>query len=114
MMSEDEFNDLIVNLPFQDYLVTIASKYTEKEEWTIHNEILQAEIMGYADGPQYVWLDDWYEGQPFVRIVGFNSIQSIALYDMKKQENAEELSKQMEHSKQYYHHLIREELKCES
>ena len=111
MLTLEEFNELLEKLPFQDYLVTIASKHLKAEEWSIDNEILLAEVEGYADGPQYVWLNDWDEGQPFVMIMGFDSIQSIALSTLSTKENAATFSTIMKHSRDYYHKLVREELK---
>lgn len=110
MLTLEEFNEFIEKMPFQDYLVTIASKHLENEEWAIDNEILLAETEGYADGPQYVWLNDWNEGQPFVRIVGIDSIQSIVCCDLTINDTPDRISKTMKYGKDYYHKLIREEL----
>lgn len=76
-MTEQEMNELLEQMPFEDYIITVASKFAPDEDWEIHNEILLAEISGYASGPTFVWNNDWYEGQPFVKIVGMIPVKAI-------------------------------------
>lgn len=73
-MTEEQFNEWIETQPIEDKLVYLKYKYSQEEEWTFSKEILEVDM--YADGC-YVWLNDWYEGQQDVEILGCIAISDI-------------------------------------
>ena len=71
----DEFFDIIKTMPCTDYIVKLRYRYGHEKEWTVSNEILEY----YADskGENYIWLNDWFEGQQWVEIMGFMPIEDV-------------------------------------
>lgn len=92
-MTYEEFDKILNNLPAEDYIVTIASKHQPDDEWEVHNEIIQFELKGYAGGPAYVWLNDWYEGQPYVEYIGICPLDCITTLKLEKDITHQELEK---------------------
>ena len=58
---------------FCDMLVTIAMGYEWEKEFSTETTILE------WDGNGFVWVDDWWEGQQFVKLLGFMPVRSIIL-----------------------------------
>lgn len=71
----DEFFDIIETMPCTDYIVKLRYRYGWEKEWTVSNEILEY----YADSKSenYIWLNDWFEGQQWVEIMGFMPIEDV-------------------------------------
>lgn len=61
------------NVENGDYIVHIRMKYDRNDEWTEINEILQYD--GSED--DFVWLSDWWEGQPYVEITGAINVEDV-------------------------------------
>ena len=112
-MTHEEFNKLLDKLPKEDYIVTIASKHQLSDKWDIHNEILFFEVEGYADGPCFVWNDDWYEGQPYVNFMGITPINNISTMKLDNT-TAEEYTRIFIHCRKYLEDLLIGELNNEN
>lgn len=69
-LSLDEFFDIIKEEQ-EDYVVKLAYKYHWEEDYTISNELLE------WDSEDYVWVNDWNEGQDFVYVIGFIKVSDV-------------------------------------
>lgn len=58
-----------------DMIVTIAMRYENEKSYTNETTLLE------WDGDSFVWVDDWWEGQQFVKLLGFMPVQSIELHN---------------------------------
>lgn len=54
-----------------DMIICIGTKHIENEEYYIRNEL-------YDSG--YVWENDWWEGEPYIRIYGWCFIDHLKFY----------------------------------
>lgn len=72
-MTEYQFYEEIRNQPIQDYIVSIRLRYDHETEWEYLNELYLVE-----DDLSYEWLNDWYEGQQQVEILGYFAINDVA------------------------------------
>lgn len=72
MTINEMFNEL-ENKVKDTYIVTLKYKYDFEKYYTIENQILEYDSM--ADN--YVWLDDWYEGQTDVEVLGYRLLSDI-------------------------------------
>lgn len=59
----------------QDYIVKLKYRYSFEERYTIENQILEYD--GSED--EYVWLDDWDEGQDDVEVLGYIAVQDVQI-----------------------------------
>lgn len=77
----DEFFDIIKTMPSTDYIVKLRYRYDYEKEWTVTNEILEY----YADSKSenYIWLNDWFEGQQWVEIMGFIPVEDVEVVRSK-------------------------------
>ena len=69
----------ILNKPttiHQDYIVKLKYRYSFEERYTIENQILEYD--GSKD--EYVWLDDWNEGQDDVEVLGYIAVQDVQIF----------------------------------
>lgn len=66
-MTIDEMFNELENKMRDTYIVTLKYKYDFEENYTIENHILEYESITDS----YVWLDDWYEGQTDVEVLGY-------------------------------------------
>jgi hypothetical protein len=82
-MTIDEMFNELKNKVRDTYIVTLKYKYDFEKDYTIENQILEYDSM--ADN--YVWLDDWYEGQTDVEVLGYRLLNDI---DNKKLEPCED------------------------
>lgn len=62
-----------IGICFDDYVVYIRQKYREESDWSYEKVLLLAN--GWAD--IYEWRDDWWEGQPYVELLG-----AVRVYDV--------------------------------
>lgn len=67
--------------PLADRLLYIRYKYHFETKWTYSNEILVADIETNPAN-YYVYLNDWYEGQENIEILGCQTIDSIDVNNM--------------------------------
>lgn len=73
-MTIGEFNEYIRKQPLQTYIVEIKLKYQYEKEYRYTNEILRVE-----NGCDYVWLNDWHEGEEDVEILNCVALNDIDL-----------------------------------
>lgn len=90
-MTLDEFEKWLEKQPLRSKLVSMRYKYSNEEEWEYSNEYLEVDTS--VDG-NYVWLNDWNEGQEDVEILGAISIDSIKVpgFVMTNYENLKQMS----------------------
>lgn len=75
IMSTEDFSNYLKTLEvIEDQLVYMRYKYSCETDWTYANEILMVD----TDAPDYfVWLNDWFEGQENIEILGCIPITEI-------------------------------------
>ena len=66
-MRLEEFHEWLKKQPIGDKLVRMKYKYSWEDKWICSNEYLEVDTS--VDG-NYVWLNDWNEGQEDVEILG--------------------------------------------
>ena len=77
-MTLDEFFQKLKeqNAVHQDYIVKLKYKYDYEDKYTIRNEILEydpdANLLG-----DYIWLNDWNEGQTDVTVLRYIGVQDV-------------------------------------
>lgn len=62
---------------FDDYVVHIRQKYREEDDWDYDNELLLAN----SRYDVHEWPDDWWEGQPYVEVLGATRIYDLVIPD---------------------------------
>lgn len=72
-MTIDEMFNELENKVRDTYIVTLKYKYDFEKNYTIENHILVYDSM--VD--RYDWLDDWYEGQTDVEVLGYRLLSDI-------------------------------------
>ena len=77
----NEFFEMIENEQ-ENYIVRLGYKYCWEEDFTVSNELLEWEY----DTRDYVWLNDWYEGQDFVYVIGFIKVSDVDVPEYRKDE----------------------------
>ena len=55
------------------FIVTLKYKYDFEEEYTIENQILEYDALN----DDYVWLNDWREGQTDVEVLGYMPLGDV-------------------------------------
>lgn len=75
IMSIEDFDNYLKTLEvIEDQLVYMRYKYSWETNWTYSKEILLADM----DAPEYyAWLNDWFEGQENIEILGCIPIDEI-------------------------------------
>ena len=73
-MTIEEFYNWLSKQTIEDRLVHIRYKYSWEDYWIQSNEYLQVDLD--IDG-NYIWLNDWYEGQDNVEILGCIGVDDI-------------------------------------
>lgn len=75
-MTREEFWKFIHNpdIVRQDYIVAIRMRHFEHSEWEYTNELL---TLNEDDPFYFIWDNDWWEGEKFVEILGYISIDDI-------------------------------------
>ena len=82
-MTIDEMFNELENKVRDTYIVTLKYKYEFEKNYTIENHILEYD----STVDRYNWLDDWYEGQTDVEVLGYRLLSDI---DNKKLEPCED------------------------
>lgn len=72
-MTLEQFFKKLDTLPRNDYIVLLAYKYDWEKEYMVSNEILEY----YGTRDEYVWLNDWNEGQQDVKVLGFINVDEV-------------------------------------
>lgn len=67
----DDFFKLLNTLPVDDYVVRLTLKYDDEKDYRYTNEIL------LFDGDDYIWANDWDEGEQDVEVLGYISVSEI-------------------------------------
>ena len=76
-MTLDELFE-ILNKPtttHQDYIIKLKYRYSFEEKYTIENQILEYD----GSENEYIWLDDWDEGQDDVEVLGYIAVQDVQI-----------------------------------
>ena len=82
-MTLDEFFVILDKLPREDYIVRMTAWYDfepKSHQGQLFNEILEYD--GNSDS--YAWLNDWYEGQQNINVIGFIAVSEINVPMYKK------------------------------
>ena len=66
MLDADDF-------PRTDYIVLLKYKYDWEKEYTVENEYLEYD----GNHDEWVWLNDWNEGQTDVEVLGYIDIDEV-------------------------------------
>lgn len=76
-MTPEEFSDWIEapERTREDYIVLIRLKAKELDDWRYINELLQYD----GNEGRYVWLSDWWEGEPFVEMLGAVPVDEVVI-----------------------------------
>lgn len=83
-MTIDEMFNELENKVRDTYIVTLKYKYDFEKNYTIENHILVYDSM--VDS--YDWLDDWYEGQTDVEVLGYRLLSDIDIKQIELYEDA--------------------------
>lgn len=70
-MKLDDFFKFLAKFPVDDYVVRLKLKYDDEKDYRYTNEILE------FDGDDYVWSNDWDEGQQDVEVIGYMPVSDI-------------------------------------
>lgn len=85
-MTLEELFEKLSTMPGDTYIVRIAAWYDfepKPHQGELFNEILT------WDGSDYIWDNDWYEGQQNINILGFISLQDVNVPCMEVNEDAQ-------------------------
>lgn len=72
-MTIDEMFNELKNKVRDTYIVILKYKYDFEKNYTIENHILEYD----STVDRYDWLDDWYEGQTDVEVLGYRLLSDI-------------------------------------
>ena len=86
MLKLDDFLRHIENGEACDYVVRIRLKYNHEKEAREINQLLLFEPSGLPDGLNFVWLNDWHEGEEHVEIVGYIKVHEIEIPERNREE----------------------------
>lgn len=82
-MTLSEFFASLDKLPRENYIVRMSAWYDfepKQYQGQLFNEILEYD--GNTDS--FVWLNDWYEGQQNIKVIGFVAVSDIDVPMYKK------------------------------
>lgn len=80
-MTLDELFE-ILNKPttvHQDYIIKLMYKYSFETKYTIENQILEYDPNANLSG-DYIWLNDWHEGQDDVKVLGYIAVRDVQIF----------------------------------
>ena len=63
-----------------DYIVEMCSKHYIEDEWELHRELLSVGYSTFgtnAGNKDYLWMNDWDEGQQYVKILSIIEVNDI-------------------------------------
>lgn len=95
MTTDDMFIEL-EDKPRDTVIVTLKYKYDFEENYTIENQILEYD----AKDDTYVWLNDWYEGQTYVEVLGYIFLSDVNTANLHKLMDFPELEKAIKHTEE--------------
>ena len=72
-MTVDEMFNELDGKARDTYIVTLKYKYDFEENYIIENHILEYDCFDDS----YVWLNDWYEGQTNVEVLGYMPLNGV-------------------------------------
>lgn len=62
----------------EPYIITVKYKFTCEDHYTIENQYLDVDFDHYYnDYYPYIWLNDWYEGQEEVEVLGYIKLSEV-------------------------------------
>lgn len=73
-MTLDEFFNELKTKPIECQIVKLKLKYDYEEEYRYTNEMLEVE-----DGCEYIWLNDWNEGETDVEVVAYIPVSDVKI-----------------------------------
>lgn len=76
-MTLEQLYEELDMLPREDYIVCLKYKYDYEKEYTIQNELLLID-----ENADYVWLNDWNEGQTDVEVLGYIAVSNVEVIDV--------------------------------
>ena len=68
----EKYFDRIPCLKYEPLIVNIRTRYNESDEWEYTNQVVT-----YDGFDCWIWENDWWEGQPYVEVVGFDMVANI-------------------------------------
>ena len=83
-MTIDEMFNELENKVRDTYIVTLKYKYDFEKNYTIENQILEYDSMD----DNYVWLNDWNEGQTDIEVLGYMLLGDVDTIKIKEIRNA--------------------------
>lgn len=84
-MTLEKFFEVLDKLLREDYIVRMAAWYDfdpKPHQGELFNEILEYD----GNNDQYVWLNDWYEGQQNIKVIGFVAVSEINVPSFEEEE----------------------------
>lgn len=75
-MTLKEFSERLESDSIEDKIVSLRYKYSFEKDWTYSNEILEVDMN--VEG-NYVWLNDWNEGQEEIEILGYVNVSDVMI-----------------------------------
>lgn len=74
-MKLEDFEERVQRSPFVTYVVEIMLKYNHEDEYRTTTEVYDKE--NSDDIESWVWLNDWYEGEDEIWIIGASPLNKI-------------------------------------
>ena len=74
-MSLEDFEEKAMSSPFCTYVVEIMLKYDHEDDYRTTTEVYDKESS--EDPDSWVWLNDWYEGEDEIWVIGAAAINKI-------------------------------------
>lgn len=72
---EDFEKDILQAMPHEDYIILLAYRYRSEKHYIIENNLLLAE--DYGNNTDYVWWNDWNEGQEIVFVLACTPVREV-------------------------------------
>lgn len=77
MTLEEMYKNIQID-PYEPYIVTLKYKYDFEENYTIENQYLDIDFdIKQNIAYPYVWLNDWYEGQQDIQVIGYIKLSEV-------------------------------------
>ena len=79
-MQGEQFIELVTKQHLEEYvgdlIVRVRRKYAHESEWRDDNQLLlwDEEMVAYC------WLNDWFEGEEYVEIVGYTAVSDVYIW----------------------------------
>lgn len=85
-MTIEEFESKVArSMMVESKVVSIRLKYSFESDWRYINELYLYDPEGGLPYSDYVWENDWYEGEEYVEILGYINISDIKVPEEKEE-----------------------------